>query len=205
MQQQLAQSVDGLLRIVPYLSLWSFVLIYLQQELTRSWMKPTSQVYKLTRSEQHSPLPFLTMYFSHSLCTSLILCGIHTNTSSHLVSRTCSNMMYASAYQSSSSHQITPVFALRGTCGLTQCRKGDLRHIIPFHSATYLLINIASIESLSGVLGEENEATLPEDSVILDEWGVIQGISRAERVDLMPGAAAAGEGRSSQPQSLSKA
>lgn len=59
--------------------------------------------------------------------------------------------------------------------------------------------------SLSGVLGEENEATPAEASVILDEWGVIQGISRAERVDLMPGAAAAGEGRSSQPQSLSKA
>lgn len=59
----------------------------------------------------------------------------------------------------------------------------------PFSFCSYLLINIASIENLSGVLGEENEATLPEASVILDEWGVIQGLSRAERVDLMPGAA----------------
>lgn len=58
---------------------------------------------------------------------------------------------------------------------------------------------------MPGALGEENEATPPEASMILDEWGVIQGISRAERVDLMPGAAAAGKGRSSQPQSISKA
>ena len=85
-----------------------------------------------------------------------------------------------------------------------QVRRPEAHH--PFSLRIYLLINIASIESLSGVLGEENEATLPEASVILDEWGVIQGISRAERVDLMPGAAAAaGEGRSSQTQSLSKA
>lgn len=58
---------------------------------------------------------------------------------------------------------------------------------------------------MSGALGEENEASPPEASMILDEWGVIQGISRAERLDLMPGAAAAGKGRSSQPQSISKA
>lgn len=43
----------------------------------------------------------------------------------------------------------------------------------PFSLRNYLLINIASIESLSGVLGEENEATPPDASVILDEWGVI--------------------------------
>lgn len=53
--------------------------------------------------------------------------------------------------------------------------------------------------------GEANEATPPEDSVILDEWGVIQEISKGKRVDLMPSAAAGGEGHSSQPQSLSKA
>lgn len=34
--------------------------------------------------------------------------------------------------------------------------------------------------------GEANEATPPEDSVILDEWGVIQEISKGKRVDLMP-------------------
>ena len=54
-------------------------------------------------------------------------------------------------------------------------------------------------------LGEEKEAFLPGASVILDEWGVIQGISRAERLDVMPGAAAAVKAVSSQPQSLSKA
>lgn len=41
--------------------------------------------------------------------------------------------------------------------------------------------------------------------MVLDEWGVIQGMSRAQRLVLMPGAAAAGKGRSSQPQSISKA
>lgn len=83
-----------------------------------------------------------------------------------------------------------------------QVRKPEAHHL--FSLCSYLLINIASIESLAGVLGEENEATPPEDSVILDEWGVIQGICRAQRVDLTPSTAAAGEGRSSQPQSLSK-
>lgn len=53
----------------------------------------------------------------------------------------------------------------------------------------------------------EGEATQPTASVILHEWGEIQGISRAEKVDVMPcsAAAAVGEGRSSHPQSLSKA
>lgn len=58
---------------------------------------------------------------------------------------------------------------------------------------------------MSGALGEENEATPLEAATILDEWSVIQGICRAERVDLMPGAAAAAKGRSSQPQSIYKA
>ncbi len=58
-----------------------------------------------------------------------------------------------------------------------QVRKPEAHH--PFSLCNYFLINIASIESLLGVLGEENEATPPEASVILDEWGVIQGISRA--------------------------
>ncbi|KAI9524043.1 hypothetical protein NQZ68_021005 [Dissostichus eleginoides] len=35
---------------------------------------------------------------------------------------------------------------------------------------------------------QEKEAFLPGASVILDEWGVIQGISRAERLDVMPAA-----------------
>lgn len=54
--------------------------------------------------------------------------------------------------------------------------------------------------SLFGVLGEENEAAPPEHSVILDEWGVIQEISRAEMVDVMLGAEVAREGHPSQPQ-----
>lgn len=67
-----------------------------------------------------------------------------------------------------------------------QVSRPEAHHPSSLH--IYLLINIASIESLSGVLGEENEATPTEASVIFDEWGVVRGISRAERVDLMPGA-----------------
>lgn len=43
------------------------------------------------------------------------------------------------------------------------------------------LINIASIENLTGVLCKGIEASPPEDSVILDEQDVIQGKSRAGR------------------------
>ena len=114
-------------------------------------------------------------------------------------------MMDVSVDQSSNSYQKTCVLVRRWTCGLTKCRYEDAETHDLFSLWSYLLINIASIESLSGVLGEENQATPPEDSVISDEWGVIQGISRAGREDLMPSAAAVGEGRSSQPQLLSKA
>lgn len=37
-------------------------------------------------------------------------------------------------------------------------------------------------EPASGVLGETSEATPPEDSVILDKWGVIQGITGSRGV-----------------------
>ena len=58
---------------------------------------------------------------------------------------------------------------------------------------------------MPGAPGEENEASLSKASMTLDEWGVTQGISRAARADLMPGAAAAAKGHSSQPQSIPKA
>lgn len=74
-----------------------------------------------------------------------------------------------------------------------------------FSLRSFLFINIASTESMSGALVEKNEATPPEAPMISDEWGVIQGISRARGVDAAPGAAAAAKGRSSQPQSISKA
>lgn len=56
-----------------------------------------------------------------------------------------------------------------------------------------------------GALGEGSDSTVREAWTTGDEWGVKQGMSWAESVDLMPAAADAGKGHSSQPQSISKA
>lgn len=73
--------------------------------------------------------------------------------------------------------------------GTEQVRRPEV--LCSFSLSNHLLINIASIASMPGAPGEENEATPSKASMILDEWGVTQGISRAERADLIPGAAAA--------------
>lgn len=111
-----------------------------------------------------------------------------------------SNMMHVAVNHRSSSHQITQVSCAQGNLWIdaVQVWRPEAHH--PFSLCNSLHINIASIVSLFGILGEENEAAPAEHSVILDEWGVIQEISNAEMVDVMLGAEAASEGRPSQPQ-----
>lgn len=78
-------------------------------------------------------------------------------------------MMHVTVNHRSSSHQINQVSYAKGNLWIdaVQVRRPEAHH--PFSLCNYLHINIASIVSLFGVLGEENEAAPAEHSVILDE------------------------------------